>query len=141
MSVPLTNLTLPGNGCLSPKYGFAVPVKSIKLICDVKSNVDALAYCAFVNTNALLFNEDAWNQMKEIQPHIKVIEISIDAANKETYEKKTRINGQWDVLIENLKFLATQDNIIEEYNQKLKQKNFMIEDLKGKNEYLKAMND
>jgi MoaA/NifB/PqqE/SkfB family radical SAM enzyme len=48
-------------------------------------------------------------------PYIKTIEISIDAATKETYEKKTRWNGQWDRLIENLKFLATQDHIIEEF--------------------------
>jgi sulfatase maturation enzyme AslB (radical SAM superfamily) len=48
-------------------------------------------------------------------PYIKTIEVSIDAATKDTYETKTRLNGQWDVLITNLKFLATQDDLIEQF--------------------------
>jgi MoaA/NifB/PqqE/SkfB family radical SAM enzyme len=65
-------------------------------------------------TNGNLLDEPLWKKMKAT-PYIKTIEISIDAATKETYEKKTRWNGQWDRLIENLKFLATQDHIIEEF--------------------------
>jgi MoaA/NifB/PqqE/SkfB family radical SAM enzyme len=48
-------------------------------------------------------------------PYIKTIEISIDAATKDTYENKTRLNGNWDRLINNLKFLSTQGHIIEEF--------------------------
>ena len=65
-------------------------------------------------TNGNLLDEKLWNQMKAT-PYIKTIEISIDAASKDTYENKTRLNGNWDRLINNLKFLATQDNIIEEF--------------------------
>lgn len=65
-------------------------------------------------TNGNLLNEALWNKMKAT-PYIKTIEISIDAATKDTYENKTRLNGQWDILIENLKFLAKQDNSIEEF--------------------------
>ena len=38
-------------------------------------------------------------------------------------------------------FTVKRDNIFEDYNQKLKEKNFMIEELKSKNEYLKSMNE
>jgi MoaA/NifB/PqqE/SkfB family radical SAM enzyme len=55
-------------------------------------------------TNGNLLDEPLWKKMKAT-PYIKTIEISIDAATKETYEKKTRWNGQWDRLIENLKLL------------------------------------
>lgn len=65
-------------------------------------------------TNGNLLDEKLWNQMKAT-PYIKTIEISIDAGTKDTYENKTRLNGQWDRLINNLKFLATQDHIIEEF--------------------------
>lgn len=65
-------------------------------------------------TNGNLLNEKLWKQMKAT-PYIKTIEVSIDAATKDTYETKTRLNGQWDVLIKNLKFLATQDAIIEQF--------------------------
>jgi MoaA/NifB/PqqE/SkfB family radical SAM enzyme len=65
-------------------------------------------------TNGNLLNEKLWKQMKAT-PYIKTIEVSIDAATKDTYETKTRLNGQWDVLIKNLKFLATQDTIIEQF--------------------------
>lgn len=65
-------------------------------------------------TNGNLLTEKMWNSMKAT-PYIKTIEISIDAGTKETYEVKTRLNGRWDVLIENLTFLATQDHIIDEF--------------------------
>ena len=45
--------------------------------------------------------------MKTIHPYVKTCEISIDAATKETYENKTRIGGNWDELIDNLKFIST----------------------------------
>ena len=46
-------------------------------------------------------------------PYIKTIEISIDAGTKDTYENKTRLNGKCDKLINNLKFLSTQNTINE----------------------------
>jgi len=61
-------------------------------------------------TNGNLLNEKTWHQMKA-SPYIKNIEISVDAGKKETYESVTRLNGNWGVLIENLKFLSTVDTI------------------------------
>ena len=51
-----------------------------------------------------------WNSLKAA-PYINTIEVSIDAGTKETYENNTRINGNWDRLIKNLKFLSTVDTI------------------------------
>jgi MoaA/NifB/PqqE/SkfB family radical SAM enzyme len=42
---------------------------------------------------------------------IKKIEISIDAGTKYTYENVTRLNGNWDILLENLKFISTIETI------------------------------
>jgi MoaA/NifB/PqqE/SkfB family radical SAM enzyme len=61
-------------------------------------------------TNGNLLDEKLWNQMKA-SPYIKTIEVSIDAATKDTYENKTRLNGNWDRLIKNLKFLSNVDTI------------------------------
>jgi molybdenum cofactor biosynthesis enzyme MoaA len=59
-----------------------------------------------LHTNAILLNQDMWNKMSKIHSMIRIIEISIDAATKETYEVVRR-GGNWDTLIENLKFIAT----------------------------------
>ena len=59
-----------------------------------------------IHTNGLLFTEKMWNNLSNVHEYIKSFEISIDAANKETYEIVRR-GGNWDVLIENLKFIGT----------------------------------
>jgi sulfatase maturation enzyme AslB (radical SAM superfamily) len=61
-------------------------------------------------TNGVILNEKMWNSLKAA-PYIKFIEISIDAGNKNTYENITRLNGDWDRLISNLKFIATLDTV------------------------------
>mgnify|MGYP001061144911 CR=1 FL=1 len=64
-----------------------------------------------LHTNASLWTPKLWEQMVNIHPHVKLAEISIDAATKETYETKTRIGGKWDVLMQNLEFIKTIDTI------------------------------
>lgn len=59
-----------------------------------------------LHTNAILFTKEMWGLMKSIQKLIHVVEVSVDASTKDTYEIVRR-GGDWDVLIENLKFLAT----------------------------------
>lgn len=65
-----------------------------------------------LHTNAILWNTKNWEKIKNSHRFIKSAEISIDAASKETYEK-VRKGGNWDLLIENLKFI----NQIETINQ------------------------
>jgi MoaA/NifB/PqqE/SkfB family radical SAM enzyme len=43
--------------------------------------------------------------MKSVHPFVNACDISIDAATKDTYENKTRIRGNWDVLMERLDFI------------------------------------
>jgi MoaA/NifB/PqqE/SkfB family radical SAM enzyme len=63
-------------------------------------------------TNGKMLNKKMWDNMSASK-HIKYIEISIDAGTKYTYENITRLNGDWDILIENLKFLSTLTTIDE----------------------------
>lgn len=60
-----------------------------------------------LHTNATLWNEKMWNEMKNIHPYVKTCEISIDAGTKETYENMTRLGGNWDNLVSNLNFIST----------------------------------
>jgi MoaA/NifB/PqqE/SkfB family radical SAM enzyme len=60
-----------------------------------------------LHTNATRWNKEMWESMPNIHPYVKSCEISVDAGTKETYETKTRINGNWDVLLDNLKFIST----------------------------------
>jgi wyosine [tRNA(Phe)-imidazoG37] synthetase (radical SAM superfamily) len=59
-----------------------------------------------LHTNALLLNKIMWDKLDKIQSMVRIIEISIDAATKETYEVIRR-GGNWETLVENLKFIAT----------------------------------
>ena len=61
-------------------------------------------------TNGKLLNEKMWNSLGA-KDKIKKIEISIDAGTKYTYENVTRLNGNWDILLENLKFISTIETI------------------------------
>lgn len=60
-----------------------------------------------LHTNATRWSKEMWESMPNVHKYVKSCEISIDAGTKETYETKTRINGDWDILIENLKFIST----------------------------------
>jgi hypothetical protein len=64
-----------------------------------------------LHTNGSLWNQDMWESMGNIHPYVKTCEISIDASTKDTYENKTRIGGNWEVLLNNLKFISTIDTI------------------------------
>ena len=64
-----------------------------------------------LHTNATKWNIKMWDSMKSIHPYVKTCEISIDAGTKDTYENKTRIGGDWDELMNNLKFISTLPNL------------------------------
>lgn len=65
-----------------------------------------------LHTNASKWDEKMWNTMKPIHKYVKSCEISVDAGTKYTYENITRIGGDWDVLMNNLKFINTIPNLI-----------------------------
>lgn len=61
-------------------------------------------------TNGRLLTEQMWNNLSA-KKFIKKLEISIDAGTKYTYENITRLGGDWDILINNLKFISTIETI------------------------------
>ena len=61
----------------------------------------------FLSTNGIMWTKKMWESMKSIHPYVGACEISIDAATKDTYETKTRLGGNWDKLINNLKYIST----------------------------------
>jgi MoaA/NifB/PqqE/SkfB family radical SAM enzyme len=81
-----------------------------KIYREYLQNFDETKYPNIENiqiiTNGKMLNEKMWNSLKA-KKYIKSIEVSIDAGTKETYENVTRLNGDWDVLISNLKFMST----------------------------------
>lgn len=64
-----------------------------------------------IHTNGSLWNEKLWNKLNKVNPFIKTCEISIDAGTKETYENKTRLGGNWDILMNNLNFISHIETI------------------------------
>jgi hypothetical protein len=60
-----------------------------------------------LHTNATKWNKEMWDSMGNIHKYVKSCEISVDAATKDTYENKTRLGGNWEELINNLKFIST----------------------------------
>lgn len=67
-------------------------------------------------TNGQLFNERAWESMKKVQRSIKSVQVSMDAATKDTYEDLRR-GGSFDTLMKNLSFLSElrKQNLIGEF--------------------------
>lgn len=64
-----------------------------------------------LHTNASMWNAEMWESMKSIHPYVKTCEISIDAGTQYTYENVTRLGGDWDNLISNLKFISTIESL------------------------------
>lgn len=58
-----------------------------------------------IHTNAILLNEEMWNKLKNVWKYIQTMDVSIDAATKETY-KIVRRGGDWDNLQTNINFIA-----------------------------------
>jgi MoaA/NifB/PqqE/SkfB family radical SAM enzyme len=75
-----------------------------------KSKYPMLEFIKII-TNGQMLNESLWESLNS-KDYIKSIEISIDAGTKDTYEKITRLNGKWDKLIDNLKFLSKVKSVL-----------------------------
>ena len=64
----------------------------------------------FLGTNGLMFTEKMWNKMHKIHHNLFRCDISVDAGTKETYEQKTRLGGDWELLLTNCDFLNSITN-------------------------------
>jgi len=101
-----TKLSITGSG--DPFYS--------KIYRDYLVNFDSSKYPNLkeiqIITNGILLNQKMWESLKA-RPYIKTIEISVDAGSQHTYENVTRLGGDWARLLENIRYLSTQDSIKE----------------------------
>jgi wyosine [tRNA(Phe)-imidazoG37] synthetase (radical SAM superfamily) len=82
-------------------------------------NIDSKEYPELkisILSNGLLFDEKAWNSLSKCHTSIKSVQISVDAASEEKYEK-IRLGGSFKKLYENLKFISLlrKNNHINEF--------------------------
>lgn len=56
-------------------------------------------------TNGVMFTPKMWHSIRHIHDQLGRCRISLDAGTKDTYENKTRLGGNWDLLLENCDFL------------------------------------
>jgi len=61
-----------------------------------------------LQTNGVMFTPRNWKRISKIHSNLRRCAISFDAGSKNTYENITRIGGDWDLLIQNCKFLDSQ---------------------------------
>ncbi len=60
-----------------------------------------------LHTNASMWNKEMWDSMPNIHKYVLSCEISIDAGTMDTYENKSRLGGNWENLLDNLRFIST----------------------------------
>ena len=85
-----------------------------KIYRDFLINFDKTKYPSMdeiqIVTNGVLLNEKMWNSFN-CKEFIKIFDISFDAGSKFTFENVTRIGGDWDRMISNIKYLISQTDI------------------------------
>ena len=94
----ITALGLSGSG--DP---FASPVLK-KFIFDHDGAKDSHLKL-YILTNGLLFDSESWERMKRSRGAVASVQVSIDAASRETYEM-VRLGGSFSTLMKNLLFLG-----------------------------------
>jgi len=84
-----------------------------KIFRDMLQNINGAHFPNMIvslQTNGVMFTPKMWQSIKKIHNNLKDCRISFDAGTKETYENKTRLNGNWDLLVDNCKFLDDKVN-------------------------------
>lgn len=69
-----------------------------------------------LNTNGVMFTPKNWNKLEKIHNNLQNCRISFDAGTKETYENKTRLGGNWDLLLENCRYLNERSKEFSNFN-------------------------
>jgi sulfatase maturation enzyme AslB (radical SAM superfamily) len=69
-----------------------------------------------MQTNGVMFTPKMWNKLNKIHANLGFCQISFDAGTKNTYENITRLGGDWDLLLENCRFLDMQSSLFDKFN-------------------------
>lgn len=64
----------------------------------------------YLITNCILLTKKMWLSIAA-RPYIRSIEVSLDAANKETYENVVRLGGTWEIVLSNITYLSVQPSL------------------------------
>jgi wyosine [tRNA(Phe)-imidazoG37] synthetase (radical SAM superfamily) len=104
----ITRVLLTGSG--DPIYS--------KIYRDFLINFDSKKYpkmdTIVLVTNGILLTEKMWNKFN-CHEYIKILDISLDAGTKDTYENVTRLGGVWEILLDNIKFIIGLTDIKREF--------------------------
>ena len=95
------------DGCTISITGSGDPFAS-KIFRDFLLEFDGTKYPNVkidLQTNGIMFTPKIWEQMYRIHDNINLVMVSFDAALPSTYEVVRR-GGDWDLLVENTKFIA-----------------------------------
>ncbi len=77
-----------------------------------------------LQTNGVMLTPKMYDSMHKIHDNLNGIIVSFDAGTKDTYENKTRLGGNWDILLKNCDYLSTK-SIVTDYTH-VPRKNFHI---------------
>jgi len=83
--------------------------ESLQAFCKTLSKLEYPNLKIDMVTNGQLFTPQKWSWLENVRDLISCINVSIDAATKETYEKLRR-GGKWNVLCDNMEFIASLKN-------------------------------
>ena len=61
-----------------------------------------------LQTNGVMLTPKMYDSMYKIHNNFGAIVVSFDAGIKDTYENKTRLGGNWDILLKNCDYLSTK---------------------------------
>lgn len=69
-----------------------------------------------LQTNGVMFTQKNWDKIHKIHNNLNRCAISFDAGTQDTYENKTRVGGDWNLLIENCKYLDKKSLDYDNFN-------------------------
>ena len=89
-----------------------------KIFRDMLYNIDGAKFpnlMVSMQTNGVMYTPKMWEKLHKIHSNLRDCRISFDAGTKDTYENKTRLNGDWDLLLDNCAFLDKQRETYPEF--------------------------
>jgi hypothetical protein len=105
-----------GHSCMMNGYGDIFASKACRHILESVNREDFPDLFFDLISNGVLLTEGEWQRLPQIHPMVRSIRISIDAGNRTTYDI-LRLGGDWDILQQNLRFIAElrKSGVIEQF--------------------------